>query len=237
VGRCSGFFVAATDTGVGKTVVTAAMALALRERGQSVGVFKPVQSGFDRDDPDGDTMLLRRWLELDVMPESLNVAAYSRPLAPLVAARFAGEEIRLGPIVERSQQLSKQYDAVLVEGAGGLLVPVGETWTIADLAVALDYPLIIVARAALGTVNHTLLTVRVARSLGLRVAGVVLNASSEGGDASNASNHDLIAEFGDVDVLGPLPWLGDRIDGDAIENGLVPLLDAARLDALAESAR
>ena len=108
--RCSGFFVAATDTGVGKTVVTAAMALALRERGQSVGVFKPVQSGFDRDDPDGDTMLLRRWLELDVTPESLNMAAFGKPLAPLVAARLAGEEIILGPIVDRSQQLSKQYD-------------------------------------------------------------------------------------------------------------------------------
>jgi len=237
VGRCSGFFVAATDTGVGKTVVTAAVALALRERGQSVGVFKPVQSGFERDDPAGDTMLLRRWLELDVTPESLNLAAFSKPLAPLVAARLAGEEIQLGPIVERSRQLSTQYDAVLVEGAGGLLVPVGETWTIADLALALGYPLIIVARAALGTVNHTLLTVRVARSLGLRVAAVVLNASSGAGEASNASNHELITDFADVDVLGPLPWLGDRVDGDSIRSGLVPLLDAARLDALAESAR
>ncbi len=238
--RARGLFVTATDTHVGKTVVTAALGHALQIAGRRVAVLKPVQSGYAREDPPGDSMRLRDWLALDIEADQINVYALERPLAPLVAARELGQELALAPIVERARSLAGEADVVLVEGAGGLMVPVGEAWTIADLALALGYPLVVVARAGLGTVNHSLLTVRVARSLGLRVAAVVLNSNiqaSADDDPSLDTNAGLIAEFGDVPVLGPLPWLGATPDGDKIRDRHAPLLEGDSLLELCEAAR
>ena len=195
-----GLFVTATDTGVGKTVVTAALALALAARGRSPSVMKPVQTGNLVDDPAGDTMLLERWTGVPVA----NVYAFEQPVAPLVAARAAGSAIELAPILERARALPPP---LLVEGAGGLLVPVGEDWTIAGLAHALGLPLVVVARAGLGTVNHTALTVRAARGEGLEVAGVVLNEHGSPPDASWETNAALIEELAAVPVLGRMPSL------------------------------
>ena len=235
--RASGLFITATDTGVGKTVVTGAIGAALQHSGRTIAVLKPVQSGHVAADPAGDTMRLRSALELETEPETINVYAFDAPLAPLVAAREAGDDIRLGAIVARAESLAGNAELLLVEGAGGLLVPVGEAWTIADLALALGYPLVVVARAALGTVNHALLTVRTARSLGLRVAAVVLNSTAAEEDASVATNAALIGEFGDVPVLGPLPWLGDTVTGASIRSDLSPLFDAERICELVRDAR
>src|SRR5581483_9388095 len=147
-----GLFVTGTDTGVGKTLVTAAVGLALRERGVDVGVVKPVETG------DGDAATLK---ELAELPEA----------------------------VGRVRELAGRHAFAVVEGAGGLLVPVGPGWTIADLALALGLPLLVVARAGLGTVNHTCLTVAHARRLGLEVHGVVLNGRA---DESTEANAELI---------------------------------------------
>ena len=195
-----GLFVTATDTGVGKTVVTAALALALVARGRRPSVMKPVQTGNLADDPLGDTMLLERWTGAPVV----NVYAFELPVAPLVAARAAGRAIELEPILEGARALASP---LLVEGAGGLLVPVGEDWTIADLARALGFPLVVVARAGLGTVNHTALTVRAARGEGLDVAGVVLNEHGSPLDPSWDTNAALIEELAAVPVLGRMPSL------------------------------
>lgn len=192
-----GLFVTATDTGIGKTVVTAALALALAARGRHPSVMKPVQTGNLADDPAGDAMILERLAGVPVA----NVYAFRQPVAPLVAARAAGRAIELAPILERARALASP---LLVEGAGGLLVPVGEGWTIADLACALDFPLVVVARAGLGTVNHTALTVRVARGEGLEVAGVVLNEHGCPPDPSWDTNAALIEELASVPVLGRL---------------------------------
>lgn len=236
--RASGLFITATDTDVGKTVVTAALGCSLQEAGRHIGVLKPVQSGALAAEPAGDTMRLRAWLGLEAAPEEINVYSFEAPLAPLVAARREQAEVRLEPIVERAASLAADCETLLVEGAGGLLVPVGEIWTIADLARALDYPLIVVGRAALGTVNHTLLTVRAARSAGLRVAAVVLNAEGpDCDDPSNTTNGALIEEFGEVPVLGPLPWIEGKVERASIRAQLSPHLDAEQITVLAETAR
>ena len=238
--RASGLFVTATDTAVGKTVVTAALGCALQRAGRTVGVFKPLQSGHALEHPDGDTARLRSWLELEAPPELLNTHAFEEPLAPLVAARRAGAVVDLSAILEQAARLARACDTLLVEGAGGLLVPAGEIWTIADLARALDYPLVVVARAALGTVNHTLLTVRAARASGLRVAAVVLNAvgpADVAPDPSNETNRALIEEFEDVPVLGPLPWVAGALDRAVIQTQLSSRLDPEQIDELARSAR
>lgn len=207
-----------TDTGVGKTVVTAALALALRARGLDAGVVKPLQSGNAAADPEGDAMLLKRWAGLAEEPEEIAPFAFRAPLAPLVAARLEGRSLKLDEVVARVRALAGRHELVLVEGAGGLLVPVGLAWTIADLAAALGLPLLVVARAGLGTVNHTLLTVAEARRLGLEVAGVVLNGR---GDAGAETNAELIESFGGVLVLDRVPWLGGGITPERL--GDLPL--------------
>jgi dethiobiotin synthetase len=211
----NGFFVTGTDTGVGKTLVAGALARVLRERGLPVGVAKPVQSGNLAADPEGDAMVLRRLAGVADPPEVICPCAFAAPLAPLVAARLESRTIEPGPILDAVDALGRRYGALLVEGAGGLLVPVGEDWTIADLARLLKLPLLVVARAGLGTVNHTLLTVEAARQRGLEVAGVVLNAGADPPDASAATNPELIETFGDVPVLGALPPVADESEAPA----------------------
>lgn len=198
----NGLFVTGTDTGVGKTVVTAAVALALRARGMDVGVVKPVQTG------EGDATVLMALAEL---PERLNAIApnsFSAPLAPLVAARLEGRELALDTVARQVRRLAARHEVTIVEGVGGLLVPVGPGWTIADLAASLGLPLLVVARAALGTINHTLLTVEEARRRGLDVSGVVLNGVR---DESSATNAELIETFGGVRILAEVPWLEGEI--------------------------
>jgi dethiobiotin synthetase len=194
-----GYFVTATDTAVGKTVVTAGLATSLRARGLDVAVFKPVQSGALADDPAGDAALLGAEC----------VYSFAAPLAPLVAARYEEETVELEPILARAQKLAREHEILLVEGAGGLLVPLAPGLDLADLAVALGLPLIVVARAGLGTVNHTLLTIEAARTRGLDVAGVVLNGES---DESTTDNAALIEAASGARVLARIPWLADLAD-------------------------
>ena len=152
--------VTGTDTGVGKTVVTAAVAATAAAAGLRVAVIKPAQTGTDSGGPPDVATVLRL-----AEPDSVaTLAEYPDPLAPLVAARVAGlPELELYPVVDAIRDTAKEHDLVLVEGAGGLLVPMGrrpsgETWTVADLAVSLGAPAVVVVRAGLGTLNHTALT-------------------------------------------------------------------------------
>jgi dethiobiotin synthetase len=203
----NGLFVTGTDTGVGKTLVTAAVALTLRGRGLDVGVVKPVQTG------DGDAANLKAWAELPEPLDEIAPHSFAAPLAPLVAARLEGRKLELDSVAEQVRRLADRHEVTIVEGVGGLLVPVGPDWTIADLAGSLGIPLVIVARAGLGTVNHTLLTVGEARRRGLDVTGVVLNGLA---DESTATNVELIETFGDVPVLARIPWLDGEITAERL---------------------
>lgn len=148
--------VTGTDTGVGKTVVTAAIAAAAAAAGLRVAVVKPAQTGTDSD--------VDEVVRLAGPATAVTLAAYPEPLAPLVAARQAGAApLALATVVEAAHEQAAGHDLVLVEGAGGLLVPMGlvaniAEWTVADLAMALEAPAVVVARAGLGTLNHTALT-------------------------------------------------------------------------------
>lgn len=150
--------VTGTDTGVGKTIVTAAVAAAATAAGRRVCVLKPGQTGItpgSPDEPDVDTV--RR---LAGPARALTLATYPDPLAPLAAAEESGlPALALGDALDEVSRAAREYDPVLVEGAGGLLVPMGvRRWTVADVAVALRCPVIVVVRAGLGTLNHTALT-------------------------------------------------------------------------------
>lgn len=205
-----GLFVTATDTGVGKTAVAAALAHALRARGIDVGVAKPVQSGGLADDPDGDAMLLREASGVEDPLELVCPYAFAAPLAPLVAARGEGRTVERVQVLSALEALAARHDVVVVEGAGGLLVPVGEDWTIADLVTWTGLPALVVARPGLGTVNHTLLTLAELRRRGIPLAGVVLNGTGREADASEQTNAALIERLGGVEPVVSTPWLDVR---------------------------
>lgn len=169
-----GLFVTGTDTGVGKTLVACAVAAALRARGIDVGAMKPVETGVGPAGPsdahalaaaagDGDPLEL-------VCPQRFALAA-----APSVAAAEAGGRVDVDAIRRAFDALAGRHEWLVVEGAGGLLVPLRDDFAMADLAGELALPLLVVARAALGTINHTLLTLEAAAARGLRVAGVVVS--------------------------------------------------------------
>ncbi len=155
-----------------------------------------------------DAVVLRRLLAPDDPIEDVNPVALALPAAPSAAAKQEGVTIDLGVIRAAFDRLSARHDLVLVEGAGGLLVPIDAKTTMADLALSLDTPLVVVARMRLGTINHTLLTLREAARAGLRVLGVVLNAwDPTGAPLSEADTHNLktLKERLEVPVLAELP--------------------------------
>lgn len=199
-----GFFITGTDTGVGKTFVACALAGAMRGRGLTVGVFKPVETGCVGCNGDllpEDARALKKAAGCGEDLDLINPYRFSEPLAPSVAARNSGATIDFKVIRDSFRSIRDSSDAVIVEGAGGLLVPVSEDRTIAHMALLLELPLVVVAANRLGTINHTLLTVRHATTMGLKVAAVVLNDLSEERDPSAETNRDEIERMAGVEKV------------------------------------
>lgn len=203
-----GLFVTATDTGVGKTEVACALLTAARAAGLDVVGLKPAQSGVVAGEP-SDAERLGAAAGFAEPPEVVCPYTFSAPLAPAVAARLAGREIGFDRVVELVRAVAARHAAVLVEGAGGLLAPLTARESYADLAVALGLPVVLVARAGLGTVNHTALTVEALRARGLTLAGIVLNRAAPGDDASVPHNAAEIARITGCEPIGPLPFVAD----------------------------
>ena len=201
-----GLFITGTDTGVGKTYVTAALARALARQGLKVGAYKPVATGVATD-ADGRPY----WADVETLAaaladrqddERICPQRFRAPAAPPVAAGLEGARVDAQLLRAGANWWRGRVDILLVEGVGGLLCPLTHDETIADLAGDLGFPLLIVSRQALGTINHTLLTIEVARSRGLRMAGVVLNeVQPAASDASAGTNADEIESRGQVPVL------------------------------------
>lgn len=199
----AGIFITGTDTGVGKTHVTALILSELRRRGIRAAAFKPIACGMGgRHDAEIYAGLMEHEQPLDV----INPIYLRDPLAPSVAARRERKRIDLRRIIRAYHQLADEYSVVLVEGAGGLLVPIRRNYFVADLARTLKLPLLVVARLGLGTINHSLLTVRAARAMGLQVRGIVLN-DTIGGKRSLAeqTNIKTVPEFCGERLLGVIP--------------------------------
>jgi dethiobiotin synthetase len=169
-----GLFVTGTDTGVGKTFVTTALARGLRAAGVDVGVMKPIETGVPAAGPE-DARALRLAAGVDDPLERICPVQFSLPASPEAAARAESRTVPLAAIHEAFESLARRHAFMLVEGAGGLLVPIDEATDMADLVRAFDLPLLVVARANLGTVNHTRLSLEAAERRGLEVFGVVIS--------------------------------------------------------------
>ncbi|MBI4579781.1 MAG: dethiobiotin synthase [Planctomycetes bacterium] len=196
----SGFFVTSTDTGVGKTVIAGALAWLVRRQGRQPGVFKPVATGC-RYDPrlglvSADAEFLAHCAEARETLEVINPVRYAGELAPMVAARREDRSIDWAAIDESFARIRAANDWIIVEGVGGLLVPIDERNNVADLARRFGLPLVIVVRPGLGTINHTLLTVEAARSRGLPIATLVVNGyEPASGTLAEETNPEVIAEL------------------------------------------
>ncbi len=202
-----GLFITATDTGAGKTFVTAALARWWRREGRSFHVCKPVATGAENGSSADTRLLAEAAGDTDlraVTPYTFAVAA-----APPVAARLAGMSLRLEDLATAVRRRADDDRAVLVEGVGGLLCPLTERETVADLAGALALPLIVVARRSLGTLNHTLLTVEAAQRRGLRVAGLVVTATTPVQGAAEETVIEELSQRLDVPLLAVLPHQTD----------------------------
>lgn len=205
-------FVTGTDTGVGKTFVSVALCLALTARGRRVGVMKPVETGLGRQSsarPGPDAAALMGAARVDDAIDYVSPYRLRAALAPWPASLAEGLRIRPSVILRAHQALCRRYDWTIVEGAGGLLVPITRTLSYLDLIRLLRLPVLVVARSGLGTINHTRLTLEVARKNGVRIVGVVLNTSEERTDPKLArSIRDRLRDLVAVPVTGPLPYLG-----------------------------
>jgi len=229
-----------TDTGVGKTVVTAALASLARAAGRAVAVVKPVQTGVGKNEA-GDVDEVRRLAEIEDVHELVRLPD---PLAPASAARRVGMELpSVQAMADRIGRLGGR-DLVLVEGSGGLLVELdGAGGTLADLARELAAPVLVVARAGLGTLNHVALTCAAIRHRGLECAGIVIGAWPAAPDLAATCNLDDLEPYARSPLLGAIPENAGTLPPDAFleaaRRGLAPAtsrLAALRVNVVAEEA-
>jgi len=212
-----GVFVVGTDTGVGKTVIAAGLALVARERRIRVGVMKPVATGcFVREGEllSHDTLFL---LEASGSKkhELANPIRFRNPLAPLAAAREEDRVVDTSRILRAYEELHESFEFVIVEGIGGLMVPFTESYFVSDLIREFDLPVVIVARTKLGTINHTLLTIEAAKSRGLTVKGIIFNNFVENSlGIDEKTSPRIITDLSGIPVLGMVP----RVEGLDLEN-------------------
>ena len=191
-----GVFVTGTDTGVGKSVVAAAICAALAARGERVAAFKPAVSGLDEEPGEfgHDHELLASVAAAGQSPEEVAPWRFGPPVSPHHAAELAGELIEPAQLVEAA----RVHELLVCEGVGGLLVPITPGYLVRDLAIDLELPVVVAARTGLGTINHTLLTVEAARTAGLRVAGVVMTPWPDEPTEMERSNRATVERLGDV---------------------------------------
>jgi dethiobiotin synthetase len=205
--------VTGTDTGVGKTIVSAALAAAYAKSGARVGVMKPVETGVTRESTDRDGVRLAKAAGSRDDTSLITPYAFPDPLAPLVAARRVGAAIDIGRLDGAFRSISRDRDVVIVEGAGGLLVPLTDDHAFDTLFLRWKLGVLVVAANRLGVINHVRLTLRAARAVGLNIRAIVLNdTGNDAADASTSSNETLLHELiSDVRVVR-FPWVPDPCD-------------------------
>jgi dethiobiotin synthetase len=216
----AGLFVTGTDTGVGKTLIAGAIARILTDKGLKVGVFKPIATGCKRSPVrrsasevgwDGlisdDTEFLSWCANSDLSLSTITPVGYHTPAAPIVSAACDGSAIDFDRIAAAYKDICQNSDIVIVEGIGGVRVPLTEEFDLLDLAVEFALPAVIVARPNLGTINHTLMTIDCVRAAKLKIAGVVVNGynATESTTAEDTAA-ETIAKCSDTDILSVVPF-------------------------------
>ena len=228
-----GIFVTGTDTDVGKTVVAAGLAGAIKTKGLDIGVMKPIATGAVKAEGrlvSDDVRFLVRSIDCDDDPDLVNPVTLELPMAPLVASRLEEVEIDLNKVREAYSTLIRRHEFVVVEGIGGILVPIKEGYFVSDLVHDFDLPVIIVARPGLGTINHTLLTVKEARRRGIEVRGFITSGvAKQGSGIAERTNPEVIQAACSIPFLGALPF-DPKVDVSSGEMGDIIELTLKHID-------
>src|SRR4030042_2382765 len=238
-----GFFITGTDTGVGKTVIAGALILVIRHLGFRVCGMKLIETGCLKSESrvnssvakefrvkdklliPADGMFLKEIADSDDSLDLITPVRFENPLAPFPASEIEGIPVDIEKIKEAYAELSRKYDAVVVEGIGGLLVPLRRDYFVLDLARDFGLPVIIVSRPGLGTINHTMLTVNYAIKEGLNVAGIIINYNYPPKDTvDEETNLDIMKHISPVPIIGVFPFLRD-LESHTIEKAVVKNLD------------
>ncbi len=226
------YFISGTDTGVGKTVVTACLLALYRKQGVDTGVMKPFETGVDPEcssEANSDAKFLLAVSGNQDTLEEVCPIRLKPPAAPLQAARMTDQTVDIDFVLENFHKLQNRHDQMLVEGVGGLMVPLRPDYFITDLIREMGLPLIIVSRFALGTLNHTLLTLKAAQSAGIEIAGVILNRSD-----NNLLNEveqgqaELMEELSGIPVIGECPFI-DPVSVERFDNQLAEEIEHWKL--------
>ncbi|OGP83648.1 MAG: dethiobiotin synthase [Deltaproteobacteria bacterium RBG_16_54_11] len=210
--KADGIFITGTDTGVGKTLIAAGLVAVLKDQGIDVGVMKPLESGapsFGSAPIPRDALYLKEIAGVHDDLDLINPYCFQSQLAPGVAAEKEGVQIDLLRIKGMYDELKGRHQFMVVEGAGGLLVPVAQGVLLPELIKLMDLPLLLVARSSLGTINHTLLSLFYCQQEGLEVAGVIMSKSTPDADPSEESNAQVVTQLSAVPLLGSFPYLRD----------------------------
>jgi len=221
----NGIFVTGTDTGIGKTIVTAALTLQLRDTGLDAVPMKAVQTGCHQSENGLTAPDLNFCIEIAAMtPTATDLAdmcpyRYEPACSPHLAADLAGERISIDRICDSFNRLRSRHDLVVIEGAGGILVPLTQESTMLDLMICLRLPVLLVARPGLGTINHTLMSVEILNHAGLDIAGIVLNASVQSDrDFIEDDNVKILNKFTNDKVRGTLPFMQSGLSTEALRS-------------------
>lgn len=188
----NGIFVTGTDTNIGKTIVSASLVCALRET-EKICYWKPIQTGIEEDNDTETVRKLTNSSDEEIFDKGFRL---EKPLSPHLSARLANVEISVEKVLQFARKDERFW---IVEGAGGVLVPLNENELMIDLIKALNLPTLVVARSSLGTINHTLLTLEALRNRNLEICGVIMNGES------NNENRKAIEHFGKTRVLAQMP--------------------------------
>lgn len=221
-----GVFVTGTDTEVGKTVVSAAIVAAAAARGTKVAAFKPVVTGLDEpvDEWPRDHELLASVANAGQSASDVSPHRYGPAVSPHLAESLAREQVDPDELVTKAHAQAERADALVVEGVGGLLVPLAHEYLVRDFAGELSLPVVIAARPGLGTISHSLLTIEAARAVALRVQAVVLTPWPDDPDEMLRSNMETIERFAEIPVIGLPPTTPDA-DSLARAGSVLPVAD------------
>lgn len=216
-----GYFITGTDTEVGKTVATAVIGLLLQKQKKKIGVMKPVGSGGVEIDGrlySEDAIFLKKTLGLMEDLSIINPICLKHPLAPKVAAEHVGQDVDLSVIREAQIKFqSKQLDILLVEGVGGVMVPLRHDYLVLDMIRDLKFPVIIISRPNLGTINHTIMTTSILKQEKIHIVGIVFNyAKKQEKGLAEKTNPREIKRISGVKVLGEIPYI-ENIEKSPIE--------------------
>ncbi|MBU1061520.1 MAG: dethiobiotin synthase [Candidatus Omnitrophica bacterium] len=208
-----GYFITGTDTGVGKTEVAHCLAKLFSEKGFKVGVMKPVATGIKK--LCRDAVLLKKASSSKDLMDYINPVSMKLPLAPLVASIMENQKIDLRIIGKRFRKLNADNDMMIVEGIGGVMVPISKTgrriFYVLDMILKMKLPVIIVSRPNLGTINHTLLTIEILNKNGIEIAGIIFNYTTRiKKDLSIKTNPEIIEKLSGVRALGVMPYHKNR---------------------------